>query len=55
MYMNTSIEELFTKLSVSIDVFVHEAENKKATAITTDEWCVKDELCHIVFGMKIML
>ena len=47
--MYTSLKELFTILSGSIDVFVREVENKKATAMATDEWCVKDELCHIVF------
>lgn len=47
--MNTSYNELFSSFTDSIEAFIHEVKNKKTTLMATDEWTVKDELCHIVF------
>jgi len=41
--------ELFSAFSDSIEAFIHEVKNKKSTLMATDEWTVKDELCHITF------
>lgn len=48
--MNTSPDrysELFNKLSESVDNFVKEVNNHNFSKMATDEWTVKDELCHI--------
>jgi hypothetical protein len=47
--MNDNYHGLFTTFSDSIDNFVHEVKSKKSGLMATDEWTVKDELCHIVF------
>lgn len=47
LYMN--IKELFSLLADSVEAFICEVKNKKSTLQATDEWTVKDELCHIVF------
>lgn len=47
--MNNNYSQLFTSLTNSIDGFVNEVKNIKSTLMATDEWTVKDELCHIVF------
>ncbi|OGK63049.1 hypothetical protein A2334_00215 [Candidatus Roizmanbacteria bacterium RIFOXYB2_FULL_38_10] len=47
--MNNNYNELFTTLSKSVEEFIHEIKNKKSGLMTTDEWTVKDQLCHIVF------
>jgi hypothetical protein len=47
--MNTNYDELFSTFTSSIEAFIHEVKNKKSTLMATDEWTVKDELCHIVF------
>ncbi len=39
----------FTELSNSLDVFIGEVKKKKMSLMATDEWTVKDVLCHIVF------
>lgn len=44
-----SINELFSLFTDSIESFIHEVKSKKSTLMATDEWTVKDELCHIVF------
>lgn len=47
--MKRRYKELFTILSVAIEVFIDEVKNKKFSLMATDEWSVKDELRHIVF------
>ncbi len=47
--MNNTYTELFSLLSESIETLIHEVKNKKSTLIATEEWTVKDELCHITF------
>lgn len=47
--MDNSYNKLFSTFSSSIEDFIHEIKNKKSTLKATDEWTVKDELCHIVF------
>lgn len=47
--MNTLYRDLFVQLSQSIDLFITEVKNKKSSLKATEEWTVKDELCHIVF------
>jgi len=47
--MHNQYSELFTLLSNSVEDFIREVKSKKSTCIATDEWTVKDELCHIVF------
>jgi hypothetical protein len=42
-------QELFAILSGNIDVFIQEVKNKQLNLMATDEWTVKDVLCHIVF------
>lgn len=44
-----STNELFSLFTDSIESFIHEVKRKKSTLMATDEWTVKDELCHIVF------
>jgi len=52
--MNNTYNELFSSLSAVIENFIQEVKNKKSDSMTGDEWSVKDQLCHIVFGTKIM-
>lgn len=47
--MNQNYNGLFTTLSDNIETFIHEVKSKKSDLMGTDEWTVKDELCHIVF------
>ncbi len=47
--MNNSFIEKFTTLTDSIENFIVEVKSKKSTLMATEEWSVKDELCHIVF------
>lgn len=47
--MDNSYNKLFASLSESIETFIQEVKNKKNTLKATNEWTVKDELCHIVF------
>ena len=44
-----SYVELFNTFTSSIEEFIHEVKSKKSNLMATDEWSVKDELCHIVF------
>jgi hypothetical protein len=47
--MNNSYNQLFSSFTDSIEVFIQEVKSHKSTLMATDEWTVKDELCHIVF------
>lgn len=47
--MKANYQELFTTLSINIDAFIEEVKGKKLGMMATNEWTVKDELCHIVF------
>lgn len=47
--MKTKYQELFIYLSKNIEIFIEEVNRKKLSLMATDEWTVKDELCHIVF------
>ncbi len=47
--MGSNYGEQFSLFSNSIDNFIAEVKNKKSTLKATDEWTVKDVLCHIVF------
>lgn len=47
--MSNIYSELFSSVSTNIDTFVQTVKSKKSTLMSTDEWTVKDELCHIVF------
>ncbi|NTV30435.1 ClbS/DfsB family four-helix bundle protein [candidate division WWE3 bacterium] len=44
-----SYENLFAQLTDTIDQFVDIVRNKQLNLMATDEWTVKDILCHIVF------
>lgn len=44
-----SYNELFLKFTNSVEAFIQEVAAKKSTLMATDEWSVKDELCHITF------
>jgi hypothetical protein len=46
---NGNYRELFTTLSDNIDVFIGVLRKKKLNLMATDEWTVKDVLCHLVF------
>lgn len=47
--MDKNYKELFSQLTSNIESFIQEVKAKKSTLKATDEWSVKDELCHIVF------
>lgn len=47
--MSNSYSELFSALTDNIESFIQEVKTKKSTLMATDEWSVKDELCHITF------
>lgn len=47
--MKTNYTELFSSLSENVESFIHEIENKKSILMATNEWTVKDVLCHITF------
>lgn len=47
--MKTKYQELFICLSKNIEIFIEEVNRKKLSLMATDEWTVKDVLCHIVF------
>lgn len=47
--MNQNYKQLFAILSKNLGGFIEEVKNKKLTLMATDEWTVKDILCHIVF------
>ena len=47
--MDNNYKKIFTSLSESIELFIKEVKNKKTSLMATDEWTVKDVLCHIVF------
>lgn len=40
---------LFSSLTDTVEKFIAGVNSKKLTAMTTDEWSVKDQLCHITF------
>jgi len=47
--MDKKYKELFSQLTSNIELFIQEVKVKKSTLKATDDWSVKDELCHIVF------
>jgi hypothetical protein len=47
--MSSGYNELFSAFTDSVEAFIHEVQSKKSTLMATDEWTVKDELCHITF------
>ena len=49
MTIDRQLNELFITLTESVEAFIHEVKNKRSDLMATDEWTVKDELCHIVF------
>jgi len=46
---NKNYDELFNELTNNLDIFIEEVKKKKLSIMATDEWSVKDELCHITF------
>ena len=47
--MTDNTIQLFEVFSKNLEVFIETVKNKKSTLKATDEWTVKDVLCHIVF------
>lgn len=47
--MTGNTTKLFATLTECIESFIHEVKHKKSSLMATEEWTVKDELCHIVF------
>lgn len=47
--VNKNYTLLFAELSRNIDLFIKEVDRKRSSLMATDEWSVKDVLCHIVF------
>jgi len=47
--MNNKYSKLFATFSESIEAFIEAVKGKKSGLMATDEWTVKDELCHITF------
>lgn len=40
---------LFALLSKNLETFIREVKTKQLTLLATDQWSVKDVLCHLVF------
>jgi hypothetical protein len=49
MFMTKDYKQLFDNLSNNLDIFIEKVKKKKLTLMATDDWTVKDELCHITF------
>ena len=47
--MSQNYNQLFTELSQNLKLFTKELNSKKSTLMATDQWTVKDVLCHLVF------
>lgn len=47
--MSNNYQDSFSVFSKSIEILIKEINKKKSTLRATDEWTVKDVLCHIVF------
>ncbi len=47
--MSKNYDELFNEFTKSVETFIKEVEKKNSKLMATDEWSVKDELCHITF------
>lgn len=47
--MKENYKQLMARLSEKLKELVIEVKNKNSKLMATDEWTVKDELCHIVF------
>jgi hypothetical protein len=47
--MNNKYSKPFATFSESIEAFIEAVKGKKSSLMATDEWTVKDELCHITF------
>ncbi|HSV95097.1 MAG TPA: DinB family protein [Spirochaetia bacterium] len=47
--MSEIYNDLFATFSDSLEAFIREVKSKKSSLMATDEWTVKEELCHIVF------
>ncbi len=45
----TNYSQLFSVLDETLQIFIQEVDNQKLQNMATDEWSVKDVLCHIVF------
>lgn len=46
---STDYTHLFMVLSKNLEEFIDEVKKKKSSFMATDEWTVKEVLCHIVF------
>lgn len=51
--MSQKYKQLFADLSTTIDSFVEMVRSKKSTLMATDQWSVKDVLCHVVFWHQL--
>lgn len=40
---------MFVELSEKLEILVKEVRRKNSSLMATEEWTVKDELCHVVF------
>ena len=47
--MSNDYKKLFDEFTDSVEAFIYEVKNKNSRLMATDEWTVKDELCHITF------
>lgn len=47
--MTKSYTSLFNNLTQNLELFIQEVNAKKLTQKATDQWTVKDVLCHITF------
>ena len=47
--MSNNYKKLFKTLSESLDSFIREVYKQNLTYMATEEWNVKDMLCHITF------
>ncbi len=47
--MSQTYAALFDALTQKLELFLEVVKSKKSTLMATDEWTVKDVLCHIVF------
>lgn len=46
---NKKYQKLFARLSKNLEIFIDEVKRKNLNSVATDQWTVKEVLCHLVF------
>ena len=47
--MAKNYKKLFAMMTENLELFIETVKSKKSTLMATDEWTIKDNLCHVVF------